>query len=49
MNKIKCETCKSKIKKVDKGTLYCAKTRPIRECIRRLGDSSPCWCPRRNK
>lgn len=46
MNIIQCEKCKSKIRKVDCGTLYCAKTNPIRKVNLRLGDFRPSWCPR---
>lgn len=47
MNIIRCEKCKSKIQKVDCGTLYCAKTNPIREVNLRVGEVVPIWCPRK--
>ena len=49
MNKIKCEKRKHKIQKVDCGTLYCAKTKPIRKVNVRAGDFFPTWCPENKK
>lgn len=43
---IKCDSCKSIIKKVKCGTLYCAKTNPIQKINLKPGDITPGWCPK---
>ena len=44
----RCERCNSKIKKVVCGTMFCAKTNPMKKITLKDGELRPEWCPKRS-
>ena len=49
MRRIRCDRCNSHIKKVVCGTMFCAKTNPMKKISLKDGEVIPEWCPKYKK